>query len=167
MIDILGEMLHAEYLPLLREGRRTHYIGSVDKSQRNNDNLWHLYEDDHREWVLTAAFEADDDDKLVAFRGDRAREIVVGGSRALILRRVSDQAAGRQMARVYIDGALCEVCAGRKPPSPMAGRRICRAVRSPGGKERRPNPHPACGLRRHRVVQPVRNQGLRRQLEVS
>lgn len=56
MIDIIDEMLHAEYLPLLREGRRTHYIGSVDKSQRNNDNVWHLYEDEHREWVLFEQF---------------------------------------------------------------------------------------------------------------
>ncbi len=52
MIDVLDEMLHAERMPLLTEGRRTHYIGSIDKNQRNKDNTWCLYEDEHHEWVL-------------------------------------------------------------------------------------------------------------------
>lgn len=52
MIDILNEMLHCEDLPLLPKGRRTHYEGSIDKTGKNADWDWFLYEDEHREWVL-------------------------------------------------------------------------------------------------------------------
>lgn len=52
MIDELEELLHPETLPLLKNGRRAHYEGSIDKLGKNADWDWHLYLDDNQEWVL-------------------------------------------------------------------------------------------------------------------
>lgn len=51
-MDILQEMLNGACLPLIHENRRTHYVGSIDKQQRNYDCNWMLYEDEKHEFVL-------------------------------------------------------------------------------------------------------------------
>lgn len=52
MIDELDEMLNPETLPIYKWGRKAHYEGSIDKTGKNADWDWHLYQDDNDEWVL-------------------------------------------------------------------------------------------------------------------
>lgn len=52
MIDEIHEMLHPETLPLNRFERRAHYEGSIDKTGKNSDWDWCLYQDKKGEYVL-------------------------------------------------------------------------------------------------------------------
>lgn len=52
MIDEINEMLHPETLPLYRFDRRAHYEGSIDKTGKNSDWDWCLYQDRKGEYVL-------------------------------------------------------------------------------------------------------------------
>lgn len=45
-------MLDLRYLPLLREGVKARYEGSIDKAGGNADWDWALYRDERGEWVL-------------------------------------------------------------------------------------------------------------------
>lgn len=63
------------------------------------------------EETMTSYFEGDDDDVAIELSGNRAKTITfsvpIDHASEIILRRVSDQGQGRQLATVYVDNVAC------------------------------------------------------------
>ena len=76
MIDVLKEMLHPETLPLLKNDRRAHYEGSIDKTGGNADWDWCLYKDERGEYVLFEQYGAGCIYNFVQHRLQGAKEVV-------------------------------------------------------------------------------------------